>query len=220
MTIIEEVWNFAVNQGKQFMDCVIFSDKGEKLFTNSCFLKLQKGFVNMNFDKEDDFITVIMNHSVDEIKKLFNGFVLTTDYQLHFNLESGGREKYEEDTISQSKDTPLGLELQEIAIKAPVQAKRVPKKTHLCHECGKDFSSSIKLAVHRFQVHSSNEALYKCTICSKVLKTKSILYKHMFIHSEPRFSCIHCSKVWIVKSQNLIFISKQNLISISLETGF
>ncbi len=218
MTIIQEMWHFAVSQGKQFMDCVIFSEKGEQLFTNSCFLKLQKGFVNMNFDKEDNFITVIMNdHSEVEIQKLLNGFV-ATEYQLTSNSYAYENESKElKDTSSksaQSQDMVPGLvEIKEITKKGA----KTGTKSFFCHFCGKEFLNSVKLKVHKYQVHKPNNEAFKCTICCKIMKTKSILYKHMFIHSDPRFSCNHCSRVWIVKSQNLIFISKLNLISFSLE---
>ena len=202
MTIIQEMWHFAVNQGKQFMDCLILSNRGTPLFTNICFLQLQKGFLNMNLDEKENFITVIMNdYSEVDIKDLFNGFVVT-EHQLSLNeefIESGTIEEFKE-TISQTTEIEPGpVELKEIT-RETVQVKRGVKKSFLCHFCGKEFLNSIKLKVHKYQVHSNNEEAFKCSICYKVMKTKSILYKHMFIHSEPRFSCIHCSRVWIIKS--------------------
>lgn len=216
MTIIQEVWHFAVSQDKQFMDCVIASNKGEHLFTNTCFLKLQMEFLNMNFDEKDNCVTVIMkDYSVDEIIKLFNGYVITDVID-----SESGRNQVSENTIRNENNDmePELVELKERRSNATVQGKRGTKKSSLCHVCGKEFLTSIKLAVHKFQVHSMNEESYKCSICFKVMKTKSILYKHMFIHSDPRFSCIICSRVWIVKSLykshlNLIILLKPKLPS-------
>ena len=197
------------------MNCVIFSRKGEHLFTNTCFLTLQKEFVNMttlDVYLEDNFTSVIMNdHSEDEIKDYFNGFVVT-EHQLSLisePFESGKESRdFEPEPLELTREgsiqakpgetISLSQDLEPLR-KRSIQAKPGGKKSFLCQYCGKEFVNSTKLKVHKFDVHSNNKD-YNCSICGKVLKTKTTLYHHKFIHSEPRFSCIRCSRVWIVKS--------------------
>lgn len=199
MTLVQEMWKFAVSQGKQFMDCIIFSKEKKQILTNRCFLQIQKEFLNMNIDEKEGSITVIMSdHSENEIQNLFNGYVVTDQLTLNLkSFESGSSDECQ-DKIGPGQEMPHELERRER--KMTFQTKQTTIKSYLCYVCGKEFSNSRKLTVHKYQVHSNNQEAYTCKICHKVMKTKSNLHTHMYIHAEPRFCCINCSRVWIVDS--------------------
>ena len=229
MNWIEEVWNFAVKHTNQFMDCLIVT-KGRELFTNRCFLQTLTKTMKIKLpgsENENSFLKVLMpDHSEAEVKSFLYGFVITSSFNEKVEREDSltplnnichvaNLPVLENEKFSQQESTEEVLSLDDInnELGGHFTSKKhskifednkgsKKKKSFLCHYCGKDFLSSIKLKKHKYQVHPSKEGENVCIICSKSLKTKSSLHNHMLTHSEPKFNCEQCSRVGIVKNPN------------------
>ncbi|XP_014679302.1 PREDICTED: zinc finger protein 585B-like [Priapulus caudatus] len=58
---------------------------------------------------------------------------------------------------------------------------------HVCSKCGCRFPKRSRL-----EMHICAEIAPKCQTCGKVFKSVSNLNKHMEIHNDPKYECMHC----------------------------
>ncbi|XP_075703569.1 uncharacterized protein LOC142684066 [Rhinoderma darwinii] len=73
-------------------------------------------------------------------------------------------------------------------------------KTFQCGECGKQFTKSSGLCIHR-RSHTG-EKPYSCSECGKCFTLKSSLVKHEISHTEEKlFPCLECGKYFIIKAK-------------------
>ncbi|XP_053406962.1 zinc finger protein 2-like isoform X4 [Mercenaria mercenaria] len=71
------------------------------------------------------------------------------------------------------------------------------RKSHqsICHDCGKFYSSTSSLNVHRQKLHSDRKYYCLAENCSYVGTSKQALDFHMNMHSGSKpYSCKHCGK--------------------------
>ena len=244
MNWIEEVWNFAVKHTDQFMDCLIVTNEGREFFTNRCFLQNLTKTMKIKLpgsENENSILKVLMpDHSEAEVKKLLDGFVITSSFNdkdeqedslTPFNNichdanlpvpESYKLSQQESIVEVQSLDdvnNELGSHFKNKKHSKIFEDNKSTnkKKSFLCHYCGKDCKTSIKLKKHKYQVHPATEGTNVCNICSKSLKTKSSLHNHMLTHSEAKFNCEQCFRVGIVKTPIQLKLI-HSYISVSLE---
>lgn len=67
----------------------------------------------------------------------------------------------------------------------------------VCEECGKEFADMGTLRYHRL-VHIQ-ERPSQCTVCPKSFKDKSHLKKHMETHSDIKYECPDCRRLFNTK---------------------
>ncbi|XP_069821063.1 oocyte zinc finger protein XlCOF22-like [Dendropsophus ebraccatus] len=78
--------------------------------------------------------------------------------------------------------------------------KQQKKRPHLCSECGKCFTRKSVLVKH-LRIHTG-EKPFLCSECGKSFIQKSDLVIHQRRHTgEKPFSCLECGKCFIVKSR-------------------
>lgn len=73
----------------------------------------------------------------------------------------------------------------------------------ICHLCQKKFTSKGNLSYH-LTTHQPNHHSMQCRVCSKWLKNKVCLRKHMIQHSEKKFKCNLCPDYETVNKQCLV----------------
>ncbi|XP_035712990.1 zinc finger and BTB domain-containing protein 17-like [Folsomia candida] len=91
--------------------------------------------------------------------------------------------------------SPGGLENHVAAVHTPGPRPHFPCK--FLH-CDKKFVSKGALTNHFKVVHSENPVRFRCTLCSKELKSKASLMKHIAIHTtEKPFKCAECGHSFV-----------------------
>ena len=123
------------------------------------------------------------DHSAAEISNLIRGFIC-------------GQKSFSETCDDVLKQETNMFSQQEFSV-PPIASNKTQatpgRKTFQCSSCGKMCDNYKQLKVHKYQVHPLNYGTIKCEICSKILKTKSSLINHMFIHNSSSFACPKCS---------------------------
>ena len=72
-----------------------------------------------------------------------------------------------------------------------VEVLKLPKKKHVCEECGKILASTSSLRSHMTNVHNSYQ--WPCEHCGKIFLSSAYLKSHLQSHNkEP---CTICGKL-------------------------
>ncbi|XP_051063858.1 zinc finger protein 54-like [Phodopus roborovskii] len=112
-------------------------------------------------------------------KSLNMCYNIAQDHRLYTAKKHHGRGKYD-DCFSSA----YSLMQQTICIR---------EKQHQCKECGKSFSTSSNLSVHR-RIHTGKKP-YKCNFCEKSFTQRSTLKIHQRLHTgEKPYKCKECGK--------------------------
>lgn len=68
------------------------------------------------------------------------------------------------------------------------------EKTEICEVCNKTFVNKSVLARH-MRIHTGDVMSYKCPICNKVCTSLNNMNTHLTVHSDERpFQCSSCSR--------------------------
>lgn len=59
----------------------------------------------------------------------------------------------------------------------------------MCDQCGKEYSSQSRLALHFL---SHEDPKIKCANCPQLFRTKNALDRHSYLHRDEKFICIIC----------------------------
>lgn len=83
--------------------------------------------------------------------------------------------------------------------------KETPKKKktlHTCEQCGKSFKFKSVLLKH-IRIHST-ERPFECKVCGADFKQYGGLLSHSKIHGPPRFTCQECGKQFVFKTKLIL----------------
>ena len=196
-----------------YLDCKLLTNSGT-LFTNKCILKtcsIMKGI--LNGDCEGEIIISMPEYSKSDLDKKLWGhlttekknFVYATSFHQPQPLSSEtvpSKTPICKDNFSPSIFLPQKLnsiqdrkEDRSLSEQSKSTKFKIAEKVFQCHICGKTFTTSKKIRMHRYQVHRS-EGTFNCELCGSTFKTKSTLSNHLsWSHGDPSFECEFCSKV-------------------------
>ena len=188
---MDSIWQYVLRT-ETFLDCKIFHESGMVL-TNKFFLSYNKQIWNIvkSFDCLETCDLIMPEHSEEEIKKELNGFIKlpkVTDFLEETSLVCTHNEVNRSFTTEKEFSIELLNDCQEKKSRSQ-KKKKTPKiidnshsfqekGEHIkmqCEICGKSFSHSKQLRMHKYQVHVEGKNLHECLLCKMNFKTKSIL---------------------------------------------
>ena len=216
------IWNL-VNADEKTFDTKILCSDGY-VITNKCFLTLASKFISCVCDTFSllDFEDAILltDFSCYEV------FILTNKYSVifrddhvkatetHDDLGQPKRKNDEEnfggaDDGRELKMSNLDLSMRDNRnspsgeILNPV-VSRSRSTSKICPICGLLFQSAAKLTHHKYDVHPKVKDKFECLKCFMKFPYQHLLNKHnLRKHSDLKFFCSHCSKLFSLKSNLL-----------------